>query len=378
NVREEINFMSINAIIAAGGSSVRYGANKLFQKLETTNIIMESIKNFVANERISRIVIVIKSENVDEMLNFFDFYQIPSEKIKYAQSGNSRSQSVQNAFISLEDDCEYVLVHDAARPFVTAKLIDDVIDATIKTGAAVPCIPMVDSIICADAFPMSQHRESYRKVQTPQGFDCTKLKTAYLLRTRDFSDDLGVFETYVGGDIALVEGDVKNIKVTTPNDIKTYLTGCGYDIHRLIEGGDGIKLGGIFIPFTKSFDAYSDGDVVLHAIMDAALSALGEKDIGHLFPNTDPAYKNADSLILLETVLEKIQSRLLKVSNITATIIAEQPKISPLVDRIRESIADSFGIAWERVGVTATTNEEVGEIGAGNAIACYASILLTN
>lgn len=370
--------MKINAIIAAGGNSVRYGANKLFQKLETTNIIMESIKNFVANDRISRIIIAIKSENVDEMLHFFDFYQIPSKKIKYAQSGPSRSESVQNAFISLEDDCDFVLVHDAARPFVSASLIDNVIDAALKNGAAVPCIPMVDSLICADAYPMSQRRETFRIVQTPQCFECEKLKTAYSLRTRDFSDDLGVYETYVGGDVTLVDGDIKNVKVTTPNDVKTALTGCGYDIHRLISGGDGLKLGGVFVPFEKSFESHSDGDVVLHAIMDAALSAMGEKDIGHLFPNTDPAFKDADSLVLLDTVLEKIKSRFLKVSNITATIIAKQPKISPIVNNIRQSIATAFGISRERVGIAATTNEEVGELGKGDAIACYASILLTN
>jgi len=370
--------MKVNAIIAAGGSSVRYGANKLFEKIETSNIIMESIKNFVTNDRISRIVIAIKSENVDEMLNFFDFYEIPSQKIKYAQNGETRSQTVQNAFISLEDDCDVVLVHDAARPFVSAKLIDDIIDAAATTGAAVPCIPMVDSLICADTFPMSQSREAYRKVQTPQGFDCEKLKQAYSLRTRDFSDDLGVYETFVGGEIALVEGDIKNIKITTPNDVKTFLTGCGYDIHRFESSGDGLKLGGITIPFDKSFDAHSDGDVVLHALMDAILSALGEKDIGHMFPNTNPEYKNADSLMLLAKVLEKVSERWLRVTNVSVTIIAEQPRISPFVDRMRQSIANAFGIARGRVGVTATTNEEVGEIGAGQALACYSSVLLTN
>jgi 2-C-methyl-D-erythritol 4-phosphate cytidylyltransferase/2-C-methyl-D-erythritol 2,4-cyclodiphosphate synthase len=370
--------MIVNAIIAAGGSSKRYGENKLFEKIGNSNIIMEAVKKFVENDRISRIVIAIKSENVDEMLHFFEYYQVDSQKVKYAQSGDTRSESVQNALISLEDDCDVVLIHDAARPFVSAKLIDEIIDAAAQKGAAVPCVPLVDSIICAHTFPMSQSRDAFRAVQTPQGFDCRKLRQAYELRTKDFADDFGVYETYIGGEVALIQGDAKNIKITTKDDLKTCLSGCGYDIHRLKSGGDGIILGGVVIPYDKSFIAHSDGDVIIHSLMDALLSALGEKDIGHQFPTSDPKYKNASSLKLLDEVLNKVKKRNLYAANISAAVIAEHPRISPFCDQIRQSLARAFGIPKERVGISATTNEAVGEIGKGEAIACYSTVLLTN
>lgn len=369
--------MKINAIIAAGGNSVRYGKNKLFEPLGSSNIIMETVKKFVANDRISRIVIAIKSENVDEMIHFFDLYKVNGEKVKYAQSGESRSKSVENAFISLEDDCNIVLVHDAARPFVSPKLIDEIIDTAQMSGAAVPCVALNDSIISADSFPMSQSREQFRLVQTPQAFDLEKLKLAYSLRTRDFSDDFGVYETFGGGSATLIQGEKKNIKITTPDDLKTVLTGCGYDIHRF-KSGNGLRLGGVTIPFDRSFDAHSDGDVLIHSIMDAMLTAAGEKDIGHYFSTTDKKFEGANSMELLKKIKSVLSSKSLFVVNVSSTIIAEKPMLSPYIDLIRQSIADALDLNRNKVGLSATTNEKVGEIGDGNAIACYSSVLLSN
>jgi len=137
-------------------------------------------------------------------------------------------------------------------------------------------------------------------------------------------------------------------------------------------------LGGIIIPYDKSFAAHSDGDVIIHSLMDALLSALGEKDIGRQFPASDPKYKNISSLKLLETALKKVWERKLSVANISAAIIAERPNIASFYDQIKESLARAFGISKERVGISATTNEEVGEIGKNEAIACYSTVLLTN
>ncbi len=372
--------MKINVIIAAGGSSVRYGKNKLFEPLASSNIIMETIKKFVYHEQISRIVVAIKSENVDEMLQFQDFYNIDTsnKKIRYAQNGSTRTESIANALQTVEEDCDIILVHDGARPFVSHELIENIIDATKKNGSAIPCTDLIDSIINISATPKSQCRSNFKCVQTPQGFDAKKLKLAYQKREHNnFTDDFSLFETYFGSETEIVEGDKINIKITLPSDMKTTLCGTGYDIHRY-QQGDGLVVGGIKIPFDKSFVAHSDGDVVLHATMDAILSALGEKDIGHLFPVDDDNFKDANSQDLLKVVIEKLDSKNLHVGNVSISIIAEQPKISPHVDKIRESIAKMFDIAKEKVGLTATTNEEVGELGSGNSMASIVSVLISN
>ena len=154
-----------------------------------------------------------------------------------------------------------------------------------------------------------------------------------------------------------------------------YLTGCGYDIHRLTEG-DGLKLLGVSVPCEYGFVAHSDGDVPIHALMDAILSALGQKDIGHLFPVDDPRYDNADSIELLLRVLSIAREQGYAVHNMAVSIIAERPMLSPYIEKMQHAMSNLLGIPSERVGVSATTNEKVGDIGNGQAIAAYATVLL--
>ena len=153
--------------------------------------------------------------------------------------------------------------------------------------------------------------------------------------------------------------------------------GSGYDVHRT-DKGDFVTLCGVKIPCSFSLVAHSDGDVPVHAVMDAILSALGDKDIGHHFPVDDPRYDNADSMLLLDKVMDICRGKGYKVDNATVTVIAESPKLAPYINEMRARLSARLGVSEECIGVSATTNEQVGEIGAGNAIGAYATVLLSS
>lgn len=371
--------MNTNVIIAAGGNSSRYGKNKLFEKLGKSNILVETIRAFSQNKNINKIIVATKPENVEDILKVSEQTGIDCGNIFFANNGNSRTETISKALLSLNDDCEIVLVHDGARPFVSQKLIDDVIDGAKSKNAAVPCLDMVDSILSVEnANP--EKRSNFKRVQTPQGFNAELLQKAYSMidKCDEFTDDYSVYKKYIGGDVEIIEGDEKNIKITNPKDLKRYYTGCGYDIHRYADGNKGLVVGGVKIPFNKEFVAHSDGDVVCHALMDALLSAISEKDIGHLFPPDDDRYENANSMKMLDIVLKKVKNQNLNICNVSVSIIAERPKISPYVDDIKNSLAKKLGISYNDVGITATTNELVGEIGQNLAMASFVTIMLQN
>jgi len=369
--------VKINVIIPASGVSSRYGKNKLFEKVGDSVVVVEAIKPFLEIDEVSRIVIAVNSSFSDELFAALDYYKIFTNKIVVTHGGNSRSETVHKALIALEDDCDFVMVHDGARPFIKKELIVKVLNAAIEHGAAVPVIPLIDSIIRAEGFPSSLHRHDFRLVQTPQCFKYCELKKAYSMREGDYSDDLSVYEKYLKKAAALVDGDPSNIKITTARDLGQTFSGVGYDIHKLKEG-NGIKLCGVFIPFGKSFEAHSDGDVAIHALMDALLSSAGLKDIGHLFPNTDPAYKGADSAILLKRVLDIVKEKGFKIINASLTIIAEKPMLYPYIDEMKLNLSKLLCVPMSKIGITATTNEGVGRIGDGEAIASIATVSTVN
>lgn len=376
--------MKINAIITAGGTSQRYGSkNKLFEKCGSSCVLVEAIKPFLEIPAVTKIIVGIETSFADEFSAAIDLAGLKDDgRIALAVGGNTRTQTVKNALVAVEDGAELVLIHDGARPYVTKKLIDDVINSAIKHGAALPLLGMTDSIVDVTEGVNPVDRENFRRVQTPFCARREIVENAYQNAQSAFYDDISVIKNSYSGEIGVVDGDINNIKITYAGDIKPestadILVGSGYDIHRLTNG-NGIKLLGVKVPCDFSFIAHSDGDVPIHAIMDAILSALGEKDIGHLFPIDDSRYDDANSMELLFTVLKIASERGYKVNNVTVAIIAERPMLSPYIDVMRGNMANLLGISISNVGVSATTNEQVGEIGAGKAIAAYATVSLTN
>jgi 2-C-methyl-D-erythritol 2,4-cyclodiphosphate synthase/2-C-methyl-D-erythritol 4-phosphate cytidylyltransferase len=344
--------------------------------------------------------------------------------------GATRSQSVHNGLNALPADAEIVLVHDAARPLVSSGLISRVIEAVREHGAAVPGLPVSDTVKRADASGRIWGTVSRTEtlpggvvagltaVQTPQGARVSLLRQAYERFPFDRAeptDEANLLEEGLAARVVVVAGDATNVKITRPEDLamaEAHLTprppspqgnltprppspqgkgeeigagpfagdgggeirtGMGFDVHAFAspESGRRLFLGGVAIPHDRGLEGHSDADALLHAVCDALLGAAGLGDIGVLFPNTDPAFKDIASLRLLETVRDRIREAGWSVGNVDITLLAEAPKIMPYRDEIRSAIAGCLGVDLDRVNLKATTAEGLGAIGRREGIACW-------
>jgi len=284
---------------------------------------------------------------------------------------------------------DIVLIHDAARPFADAALISRAIAAVTTTGAAVPVIAVSDTIKQVDAeghVDATPERAKLRIAQTPQAFRYDVILEAHRRAARegrdDFTDDAALAE-WAGLTVATFEGDAANMKLTTPEDfareearlgamLGDIRTGTGYDVHAFGDG-DHLMLCGVRVPHNRGFLAHSDGDVGLHALVDAILGALADGDIGSHFPPSDPQWKGAASDKFLVYAMERVKARGGRVAHLEVTMICERPKIGPLRDTMRARIAEITGLPLSRVAVKATTSERLGFTGREEGIAATAS-----
>lgn len=323
----------------------------------------------------------------------------------FVRGGSTRQSSVLNALEAVQawftshekgtactgSSDPLVFIHDAARPFVTAKIINDTALAASTYGAAVPALQPVDTQKEVDSNGMIvRHlvRSQLAAVQTPQVFRLTPLLTAHrkaAAEKKEYTDDTEIWDTYAADKtntrVHVVPGDSANKKITYPEDIqheqekKMIHTGLGYDLHRLTEGRK-LVLGGVVIPFNKGEDGHSDGDVLLHAVTDALLGASGLGDIGSFFPPSDPQWKDADSCMLLKTVWNKITAAGWKLINMDCVIALEQPKFLPYRDQVCSRIAEVLGCDKSQIFVKAKTGEKLGDIGEGRAVEAWVTCLL--
>jgi 2-C-methyl-D-erythritol 4-phosphate cytidylyltransferase/2-C-methyl-D-erythritol 2,4-cyclodiphosphate synthase len=282
-----------------------------------------------------------------------------------------------------------VLIHDGARPFAGAALIARAIEAARRYGAAVPGLPVTDTITSVDEEHRAGEtlrRESLRAVQTPQAFAYPLILEAHgraaAAGLSDFSDD-GALARWAGHPVSVFEGEPDNIKLTREVDFEDaerrlsemtrYVakTGTGFDVHALVEG-DHLWLGGIRIAADKGVLAHSDGDVVLHAATDALLGALAEGDIGVHFPPSDPQWRGASSNRFLAFAADRVRQRGGRIDHLDVTILCESPRIGPHRDAMRGRIAAILGIGASAVSIKATTTERLGFIGRAEGIAAQA------
>lgn len=304
--------------------------------------------------------------------------------------GATRQGSVRAGLEALAElKPDVVLIHDAARCFVTPALISRAIAATAKTGAALPVAPVTDTIKQVDAdgaVIATPDRAALRIAQTPQAFRFDVILDAHRRAAAegrdDFTDDAAIAE-WAGLTVSTFEGDVANMKLTTPEDfvreesrlmamLGDIRTGTGYDVHAFGEG-DHVWLCGLKVPHNRGFLAHSDGDVGLHALVDAILGALADGDIGSHFPPTDPQWKGAASDKFLKYAVDRVTARGGRIANLEVTMICERPKIGPLRDPMRQRIAEITGVPVSRVAVKATTSEKLGFTGREEGIAATAS-----
>jgi 2-C-methyl-D-erythritol 2,4-cyclodiphosphate synthase/2-C-methyl-D-erythritol 4-phosphate cytidylyltransferase len=296
--------------------------------------------------------------------------------------GDERYDSIKEAVKILSPDTSYVLIHDGARPFVKSETVNAVLEACAVYGAAVPAVPLKDTVKCidGDVVTCTPDRSILRAVQTPQGFKRSIIEQAYASLGPDtvVTDDASLVEA-LNIPVHVVNGDDMNIKITTPSDIRVsgYFssvprTGFGYDVHAFAEGRK-LILGGVDIPHSRGLLGHSDADVLVHAVMDALLGAAALGDIGIHFPDSDPAFSGISSLVLLSHVSALLEENRWKIVNIDATVIAQRPKIAPFVPQMKKNIAEVLKISEYQINIKGTTTERLGFTGREEGIAAQAA-----
>lgn len=366
---------TVTAVIVAAGSSRRMGFDKLSCRISGGTVLEMSLGAFDRHPLV-RDIVLVTGENEDPARAAAAACEKP---VTLVRGGATRAISVRNGVSAASG--ELVAIHDAARPFVSEAVITQALEAAASTGAAAPAVPVKDTIKQAEDGRVkgTPSRETLFAVQTPQCFD-RALYLELLAHAADDSitDDCQLFEQ-AGRTVVLTAGDYANYKITTPEDLKgetSMRIGHGYDVHKLVEGRR-LILGGVDISYEKGLLGHSDADVLAHAVMDAVLGAAALGDIGKHFPDTDPAYKGADSLELARHVARLMVGQGWKIENIDSTILCQAPKLAPHIPAMRRNLAEAFGISEEQVSVKATTEEKLGFTGAGEGIAVHAVALIT-
>jgi 2-C-methyl-D-erythritol 4-phosphate cytidylyltransferase / 2-C-methyl-D-erythritol 2,4-cyclodiphosphate synthase len=380
------------AIIPAGGSGKRLKADiaKQYLLLDSLPVLVHTLRIFQQAAIIDEIILVVPENDIKFVRAEFIKKHDLTKVTKIVAGGAQRQDSVRNGLATVDDKYDIVLVHDGVRPFVTEKMINEVIAAVKTDHAASIGVKAKDTIketrddgLVVKTVP----RQNLWLTQTPQAFPSAVLHKAYDAAYSDNyygTDDASLVER-IGIKVKMIAGSYDNIKITTPEDLviaKTLLKsksggemlariGYGYDSHRFAAGRK-LILGGVEIPFDKGLQGHSDADALSHAICDALLGAAGAGDIGGHFPDTDPQYKNISSMLLLDRVREIVTSKGFTINNIDATIIMEKPKVAQFTVQIIANIAKVLNIPVADINIKAKTNEGMGFVGRGEGVAVTA------
>lgn len=376
----------IYAIVLAAGSGNRMqlGTKKQFLCYQSKPLWWQSFDTFYHSPLIHGIILVFPDDEpcygqaVEEAQRLIKEhnYTVP---VLFCKGGALRQDSVFHALCIAPKTCSHVLIHDSARPFFTAALITSLIQKLDEgQKAVIPSLPLSDTIkefaVTKDFSKIvtnSPNRNFLRSVQTPQAFSLPELIRAHQLVQKEkitITDDAMAMEE-IGIPVLLIDGEKSNQKITYKEDLamleKTPLlpvSGYGYDVHKY-GGNRPFVLGGVPLDTGIMIEAHSDGDVLIHALMDALLSCMAMGDIGKLFPDTSKEFKNISSLILLDKVTELWKKTSLTLTHVDLTVICQKPKISPYTEQIKKNICRLLGLAENQVNVKATTEEGLGFTG---------------
>ena len=376
----------ISVIICAAGKGERAakGKNKILCELNGLPVLCYSLSAF--SELADEMLVTCREEDEASVKALLAPYPHAST----VRGGDIRAVGVYRALQQAKG--EIVLVHDAARPFITRASIKNCIASVKKYGSGVCALPATDTTVLSedDTVYAQPPRKDVFSVQTPQGFYTEKLLNAYEEafaeeRLNEFTDDSGIYGEFVEAP-RLYLGERGNKKLTYAEDFSpAERVGFGVDTHAFDIPADYalgimrlnmnyVRLCGVTIPSQFSLKAHSDGDVAVHALMDALLSAIGERDIGYHFPDTDPKYKDVNSMELLHKVMDMVRAKSLAVKNASISILLEQPRLSPFIDEMRKCLCEALDCG--NVAIAAGTNEKLGYIGEGKGITAFATVLL--
>ncbi|WP_019014274.1 bifunctional 2-C-methyl-D-erythritol 4-phosphate cytidylyltransferase/2-C-methyl-D-erythritol 2,4-cyclodiphosphate synthase [Elioraea tepidiphila] len=374
--------MRIAALILAAGSGTRFGSAtpKQFVAIGGVPIVARAVRAFVSHPRIGRVMLVGPVESLAAACPDFP-------RSGLVPGGATRQDSARAGLEALAaDPPDAVLIHDAARPLVPARVIDAVCDALAGGAeAALPALPVTDTLKRAEAAIVTETvpREGLWRVQTPQGFRFGSILAAHRAAAGLSLTDDGAVAEAAGMTVHLVPGSEENLKVTTPDDLTraealldarlTPRIGTGFDVHRFAPDRP-LMLCGIHVPHSFGLAGYSDADVGIHALCDAIYGALAEGDIGTQFPPSDSTWKDADSALFLKHAADRVAARGGRIVHADVTLICERPKIAPHAAAMRERLAALMGVDAGAVSVKATTTERLGFTGRGEGIAAQAAV----
>ena len=360
---------TVALIVAAGNGSRAGGAvPKQYAMVAGKPLIAHAYAAFAGHPAVDEVVVVIAAD-AGNLAN------AALGPVRTVIGGATRRESVALGLAGIVAD--RVLVHDAARPFVPAAVVDRVLAALDGHEGAIPVLAVADTLVRDGAVVP---RDGLSRVQTPQGFRAGSLRAAHAGWPADeeATDDAQMVQR-LGGSVALVQGDAMLDKVTHPQDFAAAeakvawetRSASGFDVHRL-EAGEQLWLGGVLIPHDKGLSGHSDADVGLHALTDALLGTIAAGDIGTHFPPSDPQWKGADSAQFLQHAATLIADKGGRIDFVDLTLICEAPKIGPHREEMRARIGDLLGLSADRVSIKATTTERLGFTGRGEGIAAQA------
>lgn len=376
--------MTTAAILVAAGRGLRAGAGlpKQWRPLAGRRVADWTLEAFRSHPGIDRVVLVLSPEDRDA---WAEFAGLPD--LILAAGGLDRAASVRAGLAALDaGGCARVLIHDIARPCVSAALIDAVLAALRDAPAAAPGLPVTDALWTAEAGRVSgtRDRNGLFAAQTPQGFAFDAICAAHAAHSGGAADDVEVARS-AGLRVALVPGEADNIKITAPEDFPRAArllegnmdvrTGNGFDVHRF-GPGDHAWLCGVAVPHDRGLKGHSDADVGMHALTDAIYGALAEGDIGRHFPPSDPQWKGAASHVFLAHAAGLAAARGYRLTHADVTLICERPKVGPHAAVMQETLARILGCDADRVSIKATTSERLGFTGREEGIAALATATL--
>ena len=375
--------METTAIIVAAGRGQRAGGPvpKQFQSLGGQTVLRRTVASFLGHPAVDSVVVVIHPDDHAAVKSALGPL-LPSCQI--AIGGAERSASVMAGLDATPTGTKLVLIHDAARPLVSDRLISAVV-ATLGTApGAAPALQVTDALWTGAEGHVTgtRDRAGLWRAQTPQGFHLDAIRAAHAAHPGGALDDVAV-AIAAGLDVAIVEGEEKNLKITRPEDFdrarllmgQDMRVGNGFDVHKFCEG-DHVILCGIKVPFDKALSGHSDADVGMHAVTDAIYGALADGDIGQHFPPSDPQWKGAESHIFLTHAHDLARQMGYRISNIDCTLVCEYPKIGPHQAAMRAALAEVLAIDEDRISVKATTSERLGFTGREEGIAALATATL--
>lgn len=410
--------MTVGAVVPAAGRGTRFGSSrsKLFVTIAGQSVLRRSVRALAEHEMVTDVVVAASRHDLGDVAR--ELAGLP-KIADIVEGGATRCESVLAGLRALPARADTVLVHDAARPALSRAVIEAVVAGVARWGAAVPGVAVSDTVKRTSPSGLVEEtvpRDGLWLVQTPQGARRELLESAYGMLSGMAdppTDEAGILERS-GHTVGIVQGDPNNIKLTTAADLvrlesviragdgtaapeeagsqstsptdagqtepmprrerddrPPFRTGIGYDVHRL-EAGVPLWLGGVRISHSHGLIGHSDADVVLHAVCDALLGAVGAEDIGTLFPNTDERNKGRASREFVEAAASVVRAAGYEIGSIDIAIQAERPRIGPYRDAMRREIAAAAAVSADRIGIKATTNERLGYVGRGEGIGCWA------